>query len=1032
MKILTLYLKAFGPFTEKILEFGPTGQGLVLIYGPNEAGKSALLRAISDLRFGIPMQSKDNFVHAYPDIRIGGLFLDREGRQHALIRRKGRGSTLHFADIENNFSETDSLVSPELEAMLNGGLRRDEYDAMFGLDHQRLRDGGEALLKGQGEIGAAIFEASAGVRSISAILELLDQTARRIFMPGPRAKNGLINEALRVYDEHQNLYKSAVVRPVQWGELFKKHESAKEDLNSLESHRLKCQSALLSVKELRAVEPLLRALDQADESLKMLEGVTFLSSDATSQRVAAETELSTARLNNEHEKSEETLLRARLADLELDSPVLAIASAIERLGPMTETVDSHRKDLADTTVEIGVSLTRVAGLALQITPKLEPVDLIKLVPAATIKADIEEKLRFVDQANQSLVQHKKAIERLTDDLLDTETFPLPSQESRTILRGAQLELTRSDTILQRLAALPAEIKEAQRGESTALTAIGVSNIESLQEVRPLLDAEIDAAKSFHDRNTTRLDELESRITETATALAAEESTRDRLLEGGIVPTQDDVSTARSHRDLGWSLVRGTYIDATNPAIADYSGHEPLPEIYERAVKKADQLIDELAQDSARAEQLQSSLHRINVLNSGRQEFERQVTLLKNDASSWELEWFQKLGAAMLPKLLPNQLREWQGRLATALQAQETLQRKCDEETQGREIEISLAATLRQAIAGMGMTTPTDSVSLRTLSALATEIEEEIKQREKEQNTVAGKRQEREKQRKEMLTQEKILLHELQTAQLNFKPVLSQLLLPDDATTNVSRARLREFEVFATEYSNLDALKVKEARIQNSLQGLEAQADAIANALAETRTLELRLFIDEVVARLSIAKNVQAARTLAEQALEANLTRKRFNEETVTRCESMLHGLCLAAKVASSHMLPEAEDRAQRKREAQAEMDRARAQLAQASRHPADVLRHRLHNQDAACLDADEISLSNELTALDEKLPVARAKEEEARRALDEIDSADTAAVARERMEQAAASVRVNLGPWIRSRLAHKLLAEALYRFRDRV
>lgn len=50
MKLVKLYLTAFGPFTERVLDFGSTGQSMVLVYGPNEAGKSAMLRAISDLR----------------------------------------------------------------------------------------------------------------------------------------------------------------------------------------------------------------------------------------------------------------------------------------------------------------------------------------------------------------------------------------------------------------------------------------------------------------------------------------------------------------------------------------------------------------------------------------------------------------------------------------------------------------------------------------------------------------------------------------------------------------------------------------------------------------------------------------------------------------------------------------------------------------------------------------------------------------------------------------------------------------------
>ncbi|EBA50248.1 hypothetical protein BURPS305_5882 [Burkholderia pseudomallei 305] len=50
---------------------------------------------------------------------------------------------------------------------------------------------------------------------------------------------------------------------------------------------MQCQSQLLQLKELRAVEPLLRALDQATEALTTLEGVTLLSINAETERAAA-------------------------------------------------------------------------------------------------------------------------------------------------------------------------------------------------------------------------------------------------------------------------------------------------------------------------------------------------------------------------------------------------------------------------------------------------------------------------------------------------------------------------------------------------------------------------------------------------------------------------------------------------------------------------------------------------------------------------------------------------------------------------
>ncbi len=48
-----------------------------------------------------------------------------------------------------------------------------------------------------------------------------------------------------------------------------------------------------------------------------------------------------------------------------------------------------------------------------------------------------------------------------------------------------------------------------------------------------------------------------------------------------------------------------------------------------------------------------------------------------------------------------------------------------------------------------------------------------------------------------------------------------------------------------------------------------------------------------------------------------------------------------------------------------------------------------------------------------------------------IDTSDSAAKARESMESAAARWRAALRPWVRLRLAHALLAEALNRFRER-
>ncbi|HET7867394.1 MAG TPA: hypothetical protein VFL86_23560, partial [Burkholderiaceae bacterium] len=486
-------------------------------------------------------------------------------------------------------------------------------------------------------------------------------------------------------------------------------------------------------------------------------------------------------------------------------------------------------------------------------------------------------------------------------------------------------------------------------------------------------------------------------------------------------------------EQGWRLVRGTYIEATHPATDAYAAGRPLTQAYEDAVLQADRLVDELARDTARAEKWQASLREIQKLQDDREVLVQEDRQLKEAAAAQAGAWARQLEAAHLPLLGPSELREWQARLATARQAIETLQGKRDEHEAAQAAAQALAATLRAAIAGTGMAaSPEPEAPLRALVALATEIEDEIRQREKALNTAAGKRQERELQRRQGAVREQELGTEQQAAQAALTAVWTRLLLPAEASLAVARARLGEFEALQAAQARLDAAATRQARAEQALTALAQQASDLAQALAEpSEGADVRRLIDRLGARLQAAKAIREARVLAEQALAQATTSQREHDDRAAAHAAELNALCRAAGVEGPAALPQAEDRSRRKRQAQAELDQARAQLAQASRHPVPDLRTWLEGQDAARMDADEDRCTRELAELEAQLRAAREHEEATRRALQAIDSGDTAAAAREGMERAAAGVRAAMGPWIRSRLAHGLLAEALKRFRDR-
>ncbi len=127
MKILSLDLTAWGPFTGKSIDLSGGQEGLHIILGPNEAGKSATLRALRALFFGIPERPQDNFRHDNTQLRIGACLRRSDGTELAVVRRKGRSKTLLAPD--------QSALSDDVLKGFLGGVDAGLFSRLFGISH---------------------------------------------------------------------------------------------------------------------------------------------------------------------------------------------------------------------------------------------------------------------------------------------------------------------------------------------------------------------------------------------------------------------------------------------------------------------------------------------------------------------------------------------------------------------------------------------------------------------------------------------------------------------------------------------------------------------------------------------------------------------------------------------------------------------------------------------------------------------------------------------------------------------------------
>ena len=188
MKIHRLDLKAVGPFTDTTLDLSPGSHGLHLIYGANEAGKSSALRAITYLLYGFGHNVRDDFVHNQKELRVGATILHSDGSGLSLVRRRGRVNTLRADDDQT------PLPDDVLERFLPG-VDRESFQALFGINHEDLRKGGEEIRKGSGRFGDLLFAAAAGLHDLRKVQTALSAASTISTNPAARISASISSSA---------------------------------------------------------------------------------------------------------------------------------------------------------------------------------------------------------------------------------------------------------------------------------------------------------------------------------------------------------------------------------------------------------------------------------------------------------------------------------------------------------------------------------------------------------------------------------------------------------------------------------------------------------------------------------------------------------------------------------------------------------------------------------------------------------------------------------------------------------------------
>ena len=1030
MKLRTLFLKAFGPFTDTELDFsGPAN--LHVIYGPNEAGKSSALRAITDLRYGIPMRSKDDFVHEFKNMRVAGCFEDVAGRAVGLFRRKGNHDTLTCADPASGAALPGGVVSPEVLLALTGGVGRDQFETMYGLNSAHLRKGGQLLMQGEGELGAALFEASTGSAGIKQMLKTLDDDAKKYF--NLRSKVPILNEAARQLDEAKHRYKLAIVKPDQWKTLKQAHEAARIHLAAVRAELAGRRGRLAELAELRAVEPLLHSLALKESEWASVQDHTALPEDAREQRLAALQQQAQAQGALLEVQAALAQCEADLQALRIEPLLLAHADAIDRLAADLALV---RRGQGERIRLQTAAESEAAQLMLQAAQIAGPggsvqtlEEFFRLAPSAADQAELTRLLDALKSLRQELAhaqEHLSACERKLA-LHQREAVETPALALQQALVMALAQAQPLGDAPQRLADLDAAVSAGQRRLERDLADLGLASVEALTASRWLAPAEMDAHE--HERRDLQQQSAlsQSDLSKLQADLAEQQRRHKSLSAVGEVVTAATLRHARAVRDASWRAIRGALMDLPPGAEALASG---APRAFERQQEETDRQADLLREGATRAAEVAECEQRIADMTQALAELRRLQVRQADALAALDAAWQETLARLGIPAGTAAVVREWQALRQSALERHERLIDAAQSHAALARHISAASASLLAALTALGLAPP-DSAPLPALIALAAEADRRllaqqaaIAQRASEMAALA---QDIEESQASVAR----LAQLLEGCQHALDEKSRPLYLGQGAAAETLKARLAELQRWVLDYQrHVEHLQQVRA-LQDGEKAAISAASALGQLVQEPVWDHRQAWLDALALRLAQTREAVQLKAAAERNQAEELKRQQRAQSELESTAHTLARLAIQAVVEHADALPEAETRSERRREVSARLLELNDQLTKTSRKDATALRAELAGLDSLAIDAEKEACDSGSQQLEADEKTAIDAEQTARAALEKIDTSDQAAQAREAMEDAIARYRAGVRPWAQLKLAEALLAEALRRHREK-
>ena len=1017
MRIRQLQLLKYGKFDGTSLDFpSNTVADFHVVVGPNEAGKSTVRHAITELLFGMPLRTRLDFRHALAEMRLGGVLQGVPG-ELAFHRARGRTPLRTPADAVM----PDAQLAPFL-----GTADKDFFEQMFCMDHDRLVEGGRSILDSSKDVGRVLFQSAAGIASLGPVREALEKQAGNLW--APRKGSSDYAQAAQRLDEAQAELKNAQVKTKVWAEAKAALDTVLADIATEEERRLALEVQRSRLERVRRLGPRLLEIRRLEAAwAEPGEVIDFPATALAELRSGAEA-LSRAEATCQARAKDVEARRGERNEVSYDTAVLALSDDIEALDRMRSLCVNHPRDLPLRQAEVDRLLDEARDAAVQLGWPAGESEIRAGRPSALALQAVGNLLRDRGGLYQAMRSAQEAVRQKTADLEAhrQDLQALPVAEASPALRQALADALALGHSAARQRSLAAGVDTAQARLVQALSALGAWR------------APVDALRAMALPSPARIGVLQRQRHDAATALAQARGKRDDLQsvadrfalalqqfeQAHAVVTPEQVRAARAGRDAAWVAVKGGELTLADGA-----------PVLDAAIRRADELVDAQLGTATEAATLQSTQQNLALAQA---DVVRQNTLLAERAAelaALDDDWAALARSAGWANMPLDDAAQGLAQREEALAAHDALaQRQGELDAEVRACNEA-QSTLADALGASGVDVP---VAL-TLSALCAQAGLQVSQAESTQARRSGLVQQ--------LAQAQRALEGLQSgadavselyrqwaapwgaalrsarldaASATFAEAEGAVALAERVTERLERADQIRRERIDTMRADLDRLEAEARRLGAAV---EPQWLAPGDWPEVARRLAQRL-------RDTTAAHQQAA--LAEQALQRAEAGYGDAGLALATVQAQLRPLLALAGVGSAAEAIPLVEKSDRRRALRSDLDAA----CEALIREGDGLTREAIEAEVAAQDPAEVAglgeqARSELGALAERLAALVRQRVTAEQALAAIAGQANAAIAEAKRQEALAAMGDVAEQYLEVATAGKLLKWAIDRYRDR-